>query len=66
MAASPILVLAPVRGITDAVYRGAMARCFGGFERAVAPFIQLRQGQALRPGELRQVALEHNRFLRTR
>ena len=51
-----LLILAPIRGITDAVYRGAFARCFGGFKRAVAPFIQLKQGQALRPAELRQVA----------
>ena len=65
MAVSPILILAPIRGSTDAVCREAWARCFGGFERAVAPFIQLRQGQSLRPGELRQVAPEHNRSLRT-
>ena len=61
----PILILAPIRGITDAVYRDAFARCFGGFDRAVAPFIQLRQGQPLKPGELRQVAPEQNRSLRT-
>ena len=65
MAVSPILILAPIRGVTDAVYRDAWARCFGGFERAVAPFIQLRQGQPLRAGELRQVAPEHNPGLRT-
>lgn len=60
-----LLILAPVRGITDAVYRDAFARCFGGFERAVAPFIQLKQGQALRPAELHQVAPEQNRGMRT-
>jgi len=63
MAAELTLILAPIRGITDAVYRDAWARCFGGLERAVAPFIQLRQGQPLRPGELRQVAPENNRLL---
>lgn len=62
---SPSLILAPIRGITDAVYREAFAGCFGGFASAVAPFIQLRQGQAMRPGELRQVAPENNRRLRT-
>lgn len=62
---APVLILAPVRGVTDAVYREAFAVCFGGFAGAVAPFIQLRQGQGLRPGELRQVAPEHNRALRT-
>ena len=61
----PILTLAPIRGITDAVYRDAFARCFGGFDRAVAPFIQLRQGQPLKVGELRQVAPEQNRGMPT-
>ena len=61
----PLLILAPIRGITDAVYRQAFARVFGGFDRAVAPFLQLRQGQSLRPGDLRQVAPENNRELPT-
>ena len=56
-------ILAPVRGITDAVYREAFARCFGGFDRAVAPFLQLRQGQPLKAGELRQAALANNQAL---
>ena len=59
------LILAPIHGITDAVYRQTFARCFGGFNRAVAPFIQLRQGQALRPGDLRQLASENNREPKT-
>ena len=58
--ASPELVLAPIRGITDCIYRTAFARWFPGFDRAVAPFVQLRQGQPLRPGELRQLAPENN------
>lgn len=58
------LLLAPILGITDAVYRDAFARCFGGFDRAVAPFIPLRQGQRLRPGELRQVSLENKPVMR--
>jgi tRNA-dihydrouridine synthase len=65
--ASPIetLILAPIRGVTDVVYRDAHARCFGGFDSAVAPFFQLRQGHPLRMGELKQVAAENNRALRT-
>ncbi len=61
----PVLLLAPIRGVTDAVYRDAFARCFGGFDGAVAPFLQLRRGQTLRPGELRQLAPENNRGLQT-
>lgn len=59
----PRLILAPVRGVTDAVYREAFARCFGGFDGAVAPFLQLRQGHSLRPAELAQVAPARNRAL---
>lgn len=57
------VMLAPVRGVTDVVYRNAFAACFGGFDGAVAPFIPLRQGHALRPVELRQVAPDLNRAL---
>lgn len=58
------LILAPIRGITDAVYRDAFALCFDGFDGAVAPFFPLRQGHALRPVELRQVAWASHRTLR--
>lgn len=61
----PVLILAPIRGVTDVVYREAFACCFSGFDRAVAPFLQLRQGHPLRPVELKQVALENNRILHT-
>jgi len=65
VSASPCarLILAPIRGVTDAVYREAFARCFGGFDEAVAPFLQLRQEHSLRPAELGQVALDRNRAL---
>jgi tRNA-dihydrouridine synthase len=32
-------VLAPLRGVTDVVFRNCFAACFDGFDRAVAPFI---------------------------
>ncbi|HBC85662.1 MAG TPA: tRNA-dihydrouridine synthase [Lentisphaeria bacterium] len=59
------LSLAPIHGITDAVYRQAFAQCFSGFDRAVAPFIQPRQGKPLRAGDLRQLSPENNKGLRT-
>ena len=62
---TPALILAPIRGVTDVVYREAFARSFSGLARAVSPFLQLRQGHSLRPAELRQVALETNRALVT-
>lgn len=61
----PTLILAPIQGITDISYRDAFARCFGGFDRAIAPFIQLRQGHLLRPGELLQVEPASNRIMKT-
>ncbi|MFZ2654757.1 MAG: tRNA-dihydrouridine synthase family protein [Victivallales bacterium] len=63
--ASINLSMAPIHGITDAVYRQSFAQCFSGFDRAVAPFIQPRQGKELRSGDLRQLAQENNRGLRT-
>ncbi|MEI8138665.1 MAG: tRNA-dihydrouridine synthase family protein [bacterium] len=60
-----ILLLAPIRGVTDVVYRNAFATCFGGLDGALAPFLQLRQGHPLRPAELQQVAVENNNALRT-
>lgn len=62
-ASSPTLVLAPIRGITDCIYRTARAHWFPGFDRAIAPFAQIRQGRPLRPGELRQLAPENNRAM---
>jgi tRNA-dihydrouridine synthase len=61
----PALILAPIRGITDAVYRRVWAGCFSGFDRAVAPFVQVRQGHGLRPGELRQLSSAYNTTLKT-
>ncbi len=52
----PVLMLAPIHGITDSVYRDAFASCFGGFDSTISPFITLRQGKSLRPGELQQAA----------
>lgn len=62
-AASPELILAPIRGITDCIYRTARARWFPGFDRAVAPFVQLRQGHSLRPGDLHQLDPANNRAM---
>jgi len=61
----PTLILAPVKGVTDQVYREAFACCFGYLDRAVAPYIRPRKGHPLRKVELQQVAPEHNQLLRT-
>ncbi len=41
---SVTLCLAPIRGITDAVFRQAFTRHFGGFDMAIAPFIKTVKG----------------------
>jgi tRNA-dihydrouridine synthase B len=56
----PTLIMAPIHGVTDVVYRRAFAAVFGGFDRAVAPFFRARRGHRLRPVELWQVAPENN------
>jgi tRNA-dihydrouridine synthase len=61
----PVLQLAPIRGITDFIYREAFAQCFGCFDRAVAPFLQVRQGVPLRVAELRQLSPGLNRGIPT-
>jgi tRNA-dihydrouridine synthase B len=33
------LILAPIRGITDSIYRNAIARSFGGIDYAMAPYL---------------------------
>jgi len=41
----PHLILAPMRGLTDAVYRSVYATHFGGVDAAVAPFVVTVQGK---------------------
>ncbi len=54
----PELILAPIRGITDSVYRNAFCRYFSGFDRAVAPFVTTMQGK--RRKQLDDLAPEKN------
>ena len=53
--ALPFLTLAPLRGVTVAVFRRRLARHFGGFDAALAPFIPTVAGERIRPGMLRDV-----------
>ncbi len=59
----PQLILAPLRGYTDAVFRNAFCRCFAGLHRAVAPFIPTVSGPKVRPGLLSDLQPAHNRHL---
>ncbi len=42
---SPRLILAPIRGITDSLFRNAYIRYFNGFDLAVAPFVTTMQSK---------------------
>ena len=48
----PFLTLAPLCGVTVAAFRRRLARHFGGFDAAVAPFVPTVAGERIRPGLL--------------
>ncbi len=50
------LLLAPLRGVTVAVFRRNFVRFYGGFDAAVAPFVPTVSGDRVRPALLRDVA----------
>jgi tRNA-dihydrouridine synthase B len=60
---SPTLMLAPLRGITEAAFRDIFARFFPGFDRAVAPFISTLQGSRIKPAKFKELLPENNRRL---
>lgn len=57
------LILAPLRGITTADFRGIYAGHFPGFDAAVAPFIPTTHGRKVSVSHLRDVLPENNRDL---
>ncbi|MFZ5766308.1 MAG: tRNA dihydrouridine synthase [Thermodesulfobacteriota bacterium] len=57
------LILAPLRGITEAPFRTLFARFFPGFDSAVAPFINTFQGCRIKPARLRDLLPENNASL---
>jgi tRNA-dihydrouridine synthase len=57
------LWLAPIRGVTGDLFRGAFARHFPGFDGALAPFIRPLPDNRLKPSDLRELAPENNQAL---
>lgn len=57
---TPELVLGPLRGVTDCVFRTAFARRFGGFSRALAPFVTTVKGTGVARSHLRDLLPENN------
>lgn len=57
----PPLVLAPLQGVTTAVFRRVFAGHFGGFDRAMAPFIATPHGRLPPLRRFRDILPENNR-----
>ena len=55
------ICLAPLRGVTDAVFRDAYARHFVGIDRAVTPFLTTQKGPRIKSSQLKEVLPENNR-----
>ena len=51
---------APLQGYTEAIYRQAHARIFGGIESYYTPFVRVEHGE-IRKKDMREIALENNR-----
>jgi tRNA-dihydrouridine synthase B len=61
----PKICLAPLKGITDAIYRTTYAEFFGGVDWSITPFLTTVQGTRVKPHHLRQVMPENNRLMPT-
>lgn len=57
------LIMAPLRGFTDAVFRNAFQKHFQGIGEAVAPFVTSIKGRRIKPSHLRDLAWEENNNL---
>ncbi len=57
------LYLAPIMGITDAVYRETFAKYFEGIDCAIAPFVSSVASRKLKPTYLKDLFPDRNRRL---
>ncbi len=57
---APELILAPLKGFTDAVFRTTFAEHFNGFDAALAPFIATTPAERLHDRHLRDLLPERN------
>lgn len=56
----PLLILAPLRGLTDAIYRTTFAHHFAGFDQAMAPFLTTFKGTKVKSARLDDLLPENN------
>lgn len=55
--------MAPIKGLTDHLFRTAFTEHFGGFDLAVAPFISSKRDHTFKPKYVRDVLPENNTAL---
>jgi tRNA-dihydrouridine synthase B len=55
------LILAPLRGFTDVVFRNVFQNHFQGVREAVAPFVTSVKGRRIKPSHLKDLSPEENR-----
>ena len=55
--------MAPLKGLTDHLFRTAFAEHFGGFDLAIAPFISSKRDHIFKPKYVRDVLPENNTAL---
>ena len=57
----PEICLAPLQGLTDAIFRTTYAEFFDGIDWSIAPFLTTLRGARIKPSHLKQVLPENNR-----
>ena len=57
----PEICLAPLKGLTDAIFRTTYAEFFDGIDGSIAPFLTTLRGARIKPSHLKQVLPENNR-----
>jgi tRNA-dihydrouridine synthase B len=60
---TPKICLAPLKGVTDAIFRTTYAEFFEGIDWAITPFLTTVQGKRVKPNHLKQVLPENNRLM---
>jgi tRNA-dihydrouridine synthase B len=59
----PNICLAPLKGVTDAIFRTTYAEFFAGIDWAITPFLTTVQGGRVKSDHLKQVLPENNRLM---
>jgi tRNA-dihydrouridine synthase len=54
------IYLAPLRGVTDSIFRNVFETYFGKFDYLLTPFIPTVKGTVVNPSHLRDVAIDRN------